>query len=401
MAQSIQVYDTLTRRVLPLPLSKDARGRPELKLYVCGVTPYDSGHLGHAFTFCAFDVLIRHAESRGIRVRYVQNVTDVDDPLFERARRDQVNWKDLAEREQAALERDLAELGWRPPDVMPRVSEEIPTIVAAAEALANEGFAYPAADGSLYFEAARYPGFGELSRRSRRSMLAKLRDESLLGVKGPGAKRDWLDFPLWRPSAEDEPSWPSPYGFGRPGWHLECSAMSMRHLGEQVDVHGGGRDLVFSHHESERAQSESLTRCVPFARAWLHVGMVRYRGTKMSKSLGNLVDIRQCLERVSPAALRIYLASHHYRHDWSFSWRGLEAAGRFADRIAGLRTGGRPKPSLLAQFEAALDSDLDTPGALRVLRQAVAQREGAAARSMVEVLAGTASLDAQISISSR
>jgi L-cysteine:1D-myo-inositol 2-amino-2-deoxy-alpha-D-glucopyranoside ligase len=212
-------------------------------------------------------------------------------------------------------------------------------------------------------------------------------------VKGPGAKRDWLDFPLWRPSAEDEPSWPSPYGNGRPGWHLECSAMSMRHLGEQVDVHGGGRDLVFSHHESERAQSESLTGCVPFARAWLHVGMVRYQGTKMSKSLGNLVNIRQCLERVSPAALRIYLASHHYRRDWSFSWRGLEAAGRFADRIARLRTGGRPSASLLAEFEAALDADLDTPVALRALRQAVARGEGAAARSMLEVLAGSASLD--------
>jgi L-cysteine:1D-myo-inositol 2-amino-2-deoxy-alpha-D-glucopyranoside ligase len=392
-AHSIQVFDSLARRAVPLPLSRDARGAPELKLYVCGVTPYESGHLGHAFTFCAFDVLVRHLESRGIQVRYVQNVTDVDDPLFERARRDRVDWKDLAEREQASLERDMAVLGWRPPDFMPRVSEEIPSIVAAAEALANKGFAYPAADGSLYFEASRYADFGALSRRSRRSMLAKLREESLLGVKGPQAKRDWLDFPLWRRSAEGEPSWPSPYGSGRPGWHLECSSMSMRYLGEQIDVHGGGRDLLFSHHESERAQSESLTGCVPFARAWMHTGLVRYEGTKMSKSLGNLVNVRQSLERVSPAALRIFLASHHYRRDWSFSWKGLEAVGRFADTIAGLPTGGKPSAGLLAEFEAALDDDLDTPRALRALRSAVRRGEGAAARAMLDTLAGTASLD--------
>ncbi len=389
----MRVYDTLTRRAVPLPLSKDERGRPQLKLYVCGVTPYESGHLGHAFTFCAFDILVRTLEARGVAVRYVQNVTDVDDPLFERARRDGVDWKELAEREEAGLVRDMAELGWRPPDVMPRVSEEIHGILAAAEALAAEGFAYPAADGSIYFAAGSYKGFGNLSRRSRRSMLAKLREESLLGVKGPGAKRDWLDFPLWRPSGPREPSWPSAYGAGRPGWHIECSAMSMRYLGEQVDVHGGGRDLVFSHHESERAQSESLTGCVPFARAWLHTGMVRYEGTKMSKSLGNLVNVRQCLERVSPAALRLYLASHHYHRDWTFSWAGLEAAGRFADKVAALPAGTRPSAKLLRAFDAAIDQDLDTPAAVKVLRQAVTEKDAGAARRMLEILAGTASLD--------
>jgi len=245
----------------------------------------------------------------------------------------------------------------------------------------------------VYFDASSYKEFGKLSGRSRRSMLAKLRDEELLGVKGPGAKRDWLDFPLWRPSSPGEPSWPSAYGAGRPGWHIECSAMSMRYLGEQVDIHGGGRDLVFSHHESERAQSESLTGCVPFARAWMHTGMVRYQGTKMSKSLGNLVNVRQSLERVSPAALRIYLASHHYRRDWTFSWAGLEAAGRFADRIAALPSGASPSADLLRAFNAALDNDLDTPAALGILRKAVREKDGGAARRMLEVLAGTASLE--------
>ena len=389
----MRVYDTLARRTVPLPLSKDERGRPQLKLYVCGVTPYESGHLGHAFTFCAFDVLVRALEARGISVRYIQNVTDVDDPLFERARQVGIDWKVLAEREEASLVRDMAELGWRPPDVMPRVSEEIHGILAAAEALAAEGFAYPAADGRLYFAASSYPGFGKLSGRSRRSMLAKLRDEELLGEKGPGAKRDWLDFPLWRPSEADQPSWPSAYGSGRPGWHIECSAMAMRYLGEQVDIHGGGRDLVFSHHESERAQSESLTGCVPFARAWLHTGMVRYQGTKMSKSLGNLVNVRQALERVSPAALRLYLASHHYRRDWTFRWAGLDSAGRFAARIAALPAGGPPSPELLRAFAGALDDDLDTPAAARVLRRALKAKDGGAARRMLEILAGSASLE--------
>jgi len=224
-------------------------------------------------------------------------------------------------------------------------------------------------------------------------MLAKLRDEELLGEKGPGAKRDWLDFPLWRPSEADQPSWPSAYGPGRPGWHIECSAMAMRYLGEQVDIHGGGRDLVFSHHESERAQSESLTGCVPFARAWLHTGMVRYQGTKMSKSLGNLVNVRQALERVSPAALRLYLASHHYRRDWTFSWAGLDSAGRFAARIAALPAGGPPSPELLRAFAGALDDDLDTPAAARVLRRALKAKDGGAARRMLEILAGSASLE--------
>ena len=393
MPRAIHVYDTFERRVVPLPLSRDERGDPELRLYVCGVTPYESGHLGHAFTFCSFDVLVRHVEASGTRVRYVQNVTDVDDPLFERARRDGVDWKDLAEREEAALVRDMARLGWRAPDAMPRVSEEIPGILAAAEGLAGEGFAYPAADGSLYFDTARYPGFGQLSKRTRRSMLAKLRDEGLLGAKGPEAKRDWLDFPLWRPSALDEPSWPSAYGEGRPGWHIECSAMAMRYLAGQVDVHGGGRDLVFSHHEAERAQSESLTGSAPFVRAWMHAGMVRYQGAKMSKSLGNLVNVKQSLERVSPAGLRIYLASHHYRRDWTFSWSGLEAAGRLADRIAALHAGGHPGSRLQEDFEAALDDDLDTPRALQVLKQAIREKDGAGARHMLLTLAGTASLD--------
>ena len=398
MGTQLRVFDTLRRRLLRLPLSRDAGGRLELKLYVCGITPYDSGHLGHAFTFSCFDILVRLAESKGIGVRYVQNVTDVDDPLFERARRDRVDWKALAEREEAGFVRDMDQLGWRRPDVMPRVSEEIPGILAATATLKKGGFTYLAQDGSLYFEAGRYSSFGELSKRSRRSMIAKLRDEGLLGTVGPDAKRDLLDFPLWRPSQVDEPSWPSPDGPGRPGWHIECSAMATRHLGPQVDVHGGGRDLVFSHHEAERAQSESMAGRSPYARAWMHVGMVRHEGAKMSKSLGNLVSVQQCLAVAPPAAVRLYLASHHYRRDWTFSWSGLESASALVGRLAQLSPAGRPGPALAA-IDAAMAEDLDTPRALRALRQAVRVGDGAGAHRMIRILAGSAALSSQASTS--
>jgi L-cysteine:1D-myo-inositol 2-amino-2-deoxy-alpha-D-glucopyranoside ligase len=384
---------------------------------VCGITPYDSGHMGHAFTFCVFDTLVRAVEAAGGGVRYVQNVTDVDDPLFERARRDGIGWRALAEREQRTFRRDMEALGWRPPDEMPRVSDEIPSILAAVERLAGSGHAYQA--DALYFAASSYPGFGGLSHRSRRSMLRKLRDEELLGEVGPGAKRDPLDFPLWRPSAPDEPSWPSPFGPGRPGWHIECSAMSLRHLGEQVDVHGGGRDLVFSHHEAERAQSESLTGCVPFAKLWMHTGLVRYEGRKMSKSLGNLVDVDQALRRAPAAAIRLYLLSHRWRRDWEFSWRGLDRVAAFTAQLRELLGGDGPKrrvgrlgagagpaskgalwvgepegapEELRTGFKTALRTDLDTSSAIRVLHKAVRSGEAEAAAWMLGILTGSAAL---------
>jgi cysteinyl-tRNA synthetase len=389
------------------------RGKPELTLYVCGVTPYDSGHMGHAFTFCMFDILVRFAEANGVRVRYVQNVTDVDDPLFERARRDGVDWKDLADRETKVHVRDMTALGWRPPDFMPHVSDEVGRILAAASRLYRSGHAYKT--DALYFDVSSYRRFGGLSHRTRQSMLRKLREEGLLGTVGPEAKRDALDFPLWRGSAPDEPSWPSAFGPGRPGWHIECSAMAMRYLGEQIDVHGGGRDLAFSHHEAERAQSESLTGKVPFARAWMHTGMVRYEGRKMSKSLGNLVHVSQALQRAPAAAVRLYLASHRYGRDWDFSWSGLVRSARLVEHVRTLLAeearGAGERPSavvvgagqavrapkaagraLVKEFTAALADDLDTPRAIRALRRATREGDAAAARWMLGILGGSASL---------
>jgi cysteinyl-tRNA synthetase len=409
-ALDLRVRDTLSRRKIRIQPGGE-RGRKTLRLYVCGVTPYDSGHMGHAFTFCAFDILVRFVEASGVRVRYVQNITDVDDPLFERARRDGIDWRELADFETAIHIRDMGALGWRAPDVMPRVSEEITPILRAATRLHAAGYAYRT--DALYFEVSRYRGYGRLSHRTRRSMIRKLREEGLLGTVGADAKRDALDFPLWRSSAPGEPAWPSRFGAGRPGWHIECSAMAMRYLGEQIDIHGGGRDLAFSHHESERAQSECLTGKVPFARAWMHTGLVRYEGRKMSKSLGNLVHVSQALERAPAAAVRLYLASHRYGRDWEFSWSGLARAAtlvaRLRDLLAGETVGvgtsraapGRVGPNkgmsaagrrLRAQFTSALSDDLDTPRAIRVLREAVRGRDAESARWMLGILAGTASL---------
>ena len=390
-AVRLRVRDTLTER--KVRLAPQTRGKQQLlTLYVCGVTPYDSGHMGHAFTFLTFDVLVRFVESSGVRVRYVQNITDVDDPLFERARRDEVDWRELADLETKVHIRDMAVLGWRAPDFMPKVSDEIGRIKAAATKLHSSGYAYRT--DALYFDASRYRGYGRLSHRTRRSMLRKLRDEGLLGTVGPGAKRDALDFPLWRASASDEPSWPSKFGPGRPGWHIECSAMAMRYLGEQIDIHGGGRDLMFSHHESERAQSESLTHKVPFARAWMHTGMVRYEGRKMSKSLGNLVKVSQALQRAPAAAVRLYLISHRYHRDWDFDWAALARYARVIERARAVLKGpdGRASPALIKEFNAALSDDLDTPRAVRALRLAIRKRDAAATRQMLAILVGTASL---------
>jgi L-cysteine:1D-myo-inositol 2-amino-2-deoxy-alpha-D-glucopyranoside ligase len=355
--------------------------------------------MGHAFTFTIFDVLVRFLEANGVRVKYVQNVTDIDDPLFERARRDGIDWRELAERETQVHIRDMTVLGWRPPDVMPRVSHEIKRILLAASRLKSSGYAYQT--DALYFDTSRYPGYGRLSHRTRRSMLRKLREESLLGSVGPGAKRDYLDFPLWRGSGAEEPAWPSKFGEGRPGWHIECSVMAMHYLGPQIDIHGGGRDLVFSHHESERAQSESLTRKAPFARAWAHTGMVRYNGHKMSKSLGNLVKVSQALQRAPAAAVRLYLVSHRYGRDWDFEWKGLARSARLVERMRKFladdarSSRGRRKPpgrELMSEFNRALADDLDTPRAVRALRKAVRERDAAAVRAMTEVLIGSAAL---------
>lgn len=356
-----------------------------VRLYVCGITPYDATHLGHAFTYVVFDVLIRALERLGHEVRYVRNVTDVDDDILRTARERNVGFRELAEEETARFDQDLLALGAREPDAAPRATETIDAIVTAVRGLVRRGAAYALDDGRVYFDVgAAGDLFGELSRLDRDEMLRQFADKG--GDPDASGKRDALDFLLWQPSAEGEPSWPSPWGAGRPGWHIECSVMAMEHLGAVIDVHGGGNDLVYPHHEAEILQSQLLTGQGPFARCWLHTGMVGLDGHKMSKSKGNLVFVRDLLERVEGAVVRAVLLAHHYRSSWSYVDSELVAAG---DRVKRWRAtavdGGRDEQAEQAAWDALAD-DLDTPRALDVMDDLAGGGHGASLRHVAAVL---------------
>jgi L-cysteine:1D-myo-inositol 2-amino-2-deoxy-alpha-D-glucopyranoside ligase len=352
-----------------------AADRP-LGIYVCGITPYDTTHVGHAFTYVIFDVLIRALRARGLQVRYVQNVTDVDDDIIRTARQLKTTWDRLADKETALYQADMEALNVQAPDVFPRASKTVPRIIALVAQLLSRGNAYQR-QGNVYFRVNSFESYGRLSKLSRAEMIP-LSKERGADPEDP-LKEDPLDFLLWQKSAPDAPSWPSPWSEGRPGWHIECSAMALEHIGNQVDIHGGGEDLVFPHHESEIAQSESVTGVRPFVRLWTHVGMVRYQAEKMSKSLGNLVMIRELLQRYEADAIRVMLLRHHYREGWDYREEDLRSA---AEWTAGLR---RAAPSFQAESSdpaepvlTALENDLDTPQALRALEELVASKAPAA-----------------------
>jgi len=355
-----------------------------VRLYVCGITPYDATHLGHAATYVAFDVLVRALEHQGHRVRYVRNVTDVDDDILRTARERGVDYLDLSEAETARFDQDLRAVGCREPDVSPRATDTVPAIVTAVAGLVERGAAYALDDGRVYFDVATASSFGDLSRLDREHMIEQFAAKG--GDPDASGKRDALDFLLWQPSADGEPSWPSPWGDGRPGWHIECSVMAMEHLGGVIDIHGGGNDLVFPHHEAEIAQAEHLTGQTPFARFWLHTGMVGLDGVKMSKSLGNLVFVRDLLDRVEGAAIRAYLLSHRYRDTWSYRDDELQAA---TDRVkrwqAAAATDGADDDGERAVLDA-LDDDLDTPAALAALDRLAERGQGASLRRAAAVL---------------
>ena len=341
-------------------------------LYVCGVTPYDTGHLGHAFTYLSFDVLLRYLRFLDHQVVYVQNLTDVDDDMLRRARESGEDYLELGNRHVATFLTEMAALNWLPPDVFPRATRHIRQMVAMIERLVANGHAYPA-EGHVYFSVASCPTYGELSKLSRDEMLP-LALERGSRADMPG-RRDPLDFVLWQPSLPDEPAWDSPWGPGRPGWHIECSAMSSAYLGTQFEIHGGGADLAFPHHESEIAQSEAASGQRPFVEWWMHAGMLGYEGEKMSKSLGNLVLVRDLLRTFSGDAIRLYLVSHQYRAEITYSQADLEAAAVTAARLrlAGLVSdqGSVDSASLSPvvrqhrdRFLEAMDNDLDTPSAM-------------------------------------
>ncbi|MBX6341540.1 MAG: cysteine--tRNA ligase, partial [Thermomicrobiaceae bacterium] len=363
-----------------------------VRMYVCGVTPYDTTHMGHAMTYVTFDVLNRACQLRGWRVKYVQNVTDIDDDIIRKARELGEPWDKLGDRNIRQFQEDLNTLNVLPPAVYPRATEEIPTIIDMVARLVEEGKAY-VREGNVYFRVASDPEYGELCRCDRETMI-QLSAERGADPTDP-RKEDPLDFILWQASQPGEPAWESPWGPGRPGWHIECSAMSMRYLGPQLDVHGGGADLIYPHHESEIAQSEAYSGKRPFARFWVHVAMVRYQGEKMSKSLGNLVLVRDVARHHTGDAIRLYLLSHHYRESFEYEDAGPAQFEPLVDLLgaaANIRSGADEAldvSALAAQFQAAIDDDLDTPAAIRILREmgtkvvnaAEAGRAGAAAQA--------------------
>jgi cysteinyl-tRNA synthetase len=370
----IVLHDTLTAQKRELVTLEPGK----VRLYVCGPTVYDFSHLGHARCYVVWDVVVRHLRARGLEVRYVRNFTDVDDNIIKRAREKGEEPAVLAARFADAYHEDMDALGNLRPDVEPRVSGHIPEIVALIETLVAKGFAYAPGNGDVYYAVRKFPEYGRLSKRNLDDLIAGARVE-------PGeAKRDPLDFALWKAAKPGEPWWDSPWGKGRPGWHIECSAMSQKHLGVPIDLHAGGKDLVFPHHTNEIAQSVAASgealRADAFARYWLHNGFVQIDDEKMSKSLGNFFTIRDVLAKFDGEALRLFLLGTHYRRDFNFSdpvlaeaerrlgslYETLEKSDRLAEGTSPAGAGGE----IVEAARQALDDDFNTPQVLAVLAEA-------------------------------
>jgi L-cysteine:1D-myo-inositol 2-amino-2-deoxy-alpha-D-glucopyranoside ligase len=390
----MRLYNSLSRQIERfLPRA----GNP-VTVYVCGITPYDTTHLGHAATYTVFDVLLRHMDVvHGWPVRYVQNVTDVDDDILRRAAETGEDWRALCERWTARFTADMAALGLRAPDEYPGATAYVPEVQAYVASLLRAGAAYERG-GSVYFRAGRAPDLGQLADPGT-DLLAVANERG--NDPGDPNKDDPLDFVLWQAGRPGEPAWDSPWGPGRPGWHIECSAIARALLGLPVDIHGGGQDLAFPHHGCEMAQCQALGGPDPCVRVWVHVAMVHKDGRKMSKSLGNLVMVSDLLAATEPDALRLYVLRHHYRTAWEWApeeleecraWaRALHAAARRRDG-----TGVELDPALFGpRFVAAVDNDLDTPTAIAVVLdladavlEAPANARVAAAQDVLFTLAG-------------
>jgi L-cysteine:1D-myo-inositol 2-amino-2-deoxy-alpha-D-glucopyranoside ligase len=359
---AMRLYDTMAEAVVPF--------EPDhvVTLYTCGITPYDAAHLGHVATYLAYDVLQRRLRDLGHETRCVRNITDVDDDLLRKARSLGVHYLDLAAEQTAHFDAQMKALEMIPSYSEPRATSAISDILRFIGQLFDGGHAYQSG-GAVYFSVASFPGFGQLSHFARPEMLELAAERG--GNPGDPNKRDALDFVLWQPSLADEPAWESQWGPGRPGWHIECSALARRELGDSIDIHGGGMDLVFPHHECERAQSESANG-TRFVRVWMHVGMVRLEGEKMSKSLGNLVFAGDLLQDYEPSAIRLALLSQHYRSSYEWSASMLDDA---MVRLESWRKSGTGVAGLDVLRER-LDDDLDTPGALRVLDELALSGQG-------------------------
>jgi len=365
--EQLQLYNSLSRRI-----ESFRPGQSTVTIYICGITPYATTHLGHAFTYAMADTLIRLLEHQGYGVTYVQNLTDIDDAIIRESRRVVEDYRTLGDRWTYHFIQEMQTLNIRPPDHYPRATDVIPDIIAMVRRLCDAGVAY-AANGSVYFDTERWPSYGKLSRLSPQEMLPTANERG--NHSDDPHKRHPLDFVLWQAHLSDEPAWESPWGPGRPGWHIECSTLVQAFLGETIDIHGGGSDLMFPHHESEIAQSECGSGREPFARWWFHTAMVELEGKKISKSLGNLIMVQDLLAKYSPDAIRLYLAGHHYRHIWQYDSMELESAESLASLLdRAVRQAFAPRslspytPSSRPQaFMEALADDLDTPAAVKIL----------------------------------
>jgi L-cysteine:1D-myo-inositol 2-amino-2-deoxy-alpha-D-glucopyranoside ligase len=369
---AVEVHDTAT--------GARVATRPEgpVRLYVCGITPYDATHMGHAATYVGFDLLVRAWRNAGHDVTYVQNVTDVDDPLLERATKVGVDWRELALRETELFRQDMVALRVVPPAHYVGAVESIPLVIDLVERLQAAGSVYRVED-DLYFSVTADPAFGAESNLDREEMLRIFPERG--GDPDRPGKKDPLDCVVWRGERPGEPSWPSPFGPGRPGWHIECTAIAQEHLGGAFDVQGGGSDLVFPHHEMCANHAHVVTPGVPFARAYAHAGMVAYDGEKMSKSRGNLVFV-STLRRseVDPMAIRLVLLRHHYRSNWEWTddqlWDAVDTLERWRRALA--LGAGAPAAPVLDEVLAALADDLDAPRAIAAVEEWVAATLGAA-----------------------
>jgi len=360
----MKIYNTLSRQKEEFSPQGD-----EVKIYVCGVNPYSDAHIGHAMSYIVFDIVRRYLEFRGYQVKHVQNITDIEDNIIATANRLGVTVPELTQKYTARYNEDMNALNVLPADIYPRAMGEIEKIIEVVEGLCNKDFAY-AIGGNVYFRVRNVPDYGKLSNRTLDSMMAGAR------IEADEEKEHPMDFVLWKAAKPGEPSWDSPWGKGRPGWHIECSAMSLKYLGETLDIHGGGQDLIFPHHENEIAQSESFTGTKPFVKYWLHNGLMQLDEEKMSKSLGNLVTIREVLQQYSSDAIRIFILSSHYRSPLKYSDEALEAAGRGAERLrqAAYSKGAVDKvdekiniESYRQRFIEAMDDDFNTAQAIAAL----------------------------------
>ena len=354
----MKLYNTLSGKLEEFTPSGDV-----VKMYVCGITPYAPCHLGHAMSYVIFDVLRRYLEYLGHNVQHVQNFTDIDDKIIRRSQEEQVSPDELADRHIAEYMESMDALNVKRAAVYPRATQEIPRIIEVTGSLIDKGYAY-AADGDVYFRVTKSPEYGKLSHRTLVGMIAGAR------VEVDPSKENPMDFVLWKGAKPGEPAWESPWGPGRPGWHIECTAMSLSYLGDTLDIHGGGQDLVFPHHENETAQSEAYTGKGPFARYWVHNGLLHMGHDKMSKSLGNLVSLQEGLKRYSADTLRIFFLSSHYRSPLTYNDTGLPSTDRLRNALRqGTDEAGESLDAdpFKTRFLDAMDADLNTPQALAAL----------------------------------